>query len=200
MKLQVVKEVAGSGLVPVSEIKQANDLDWLKQNMAKNAAMIELAHKLKDEHSEHAHEQVDAMRDMEVRQRYFERRIGQLLAQTVKRGRPKSLPNNKSVTLTELGITENESVRWQKLAKCKDATFDKVINTMVHEGKVPTRNAVIRIVAPTVQEFSYSREINRLLKVLDFAVRNWPTSYLSDLLITIEQSAEEVKARMEDER
>lgn len=78
-------------------------------------------------------------------QRYFERRIGQLLAQTVKRGGDQvSKAKSRGVTLVDLGISKMESSRWQKLAQCDDETFDEVITNIVSLGTKNCHLAKIR--------------------------------------------------------
>jgi hypothetical protein len=55
-----------------------------------------------------------------------ERRIGQLLASTIKRGNPQLCPK-VTIGLGKLGITRKQSSRWQLAATVPDADFEKYL-------------------------------------------------------------------------
>jgi len=57
-----------------------------------------------------------------------ERRIGALLAETVKPGNPQ-LSREVTIGLSELGITRNQSSKWQLAATLPEAEFERYVST-----------------------------------------------------------------------
>ena len=70
-----------------------------------------------------------------------ERRIGQLLAGTVRAGNPQLSPG-VTIGLSKLGITRNQSSKWQFAAILPEAQFERYVET----AREPTTKGIIRIV------------------------------------------------------
>ncbi|MGA2066879.1 MAG: DNA methyltransferase [Thermoguttaceae bacterium] len=70
-----------------------------------------------------------------------ERRIGELLAATVKRGNPQ-LSSEVTIGLGKLGITRNQSSKWQALASVPAKDFERYLAT----AREPTTAGVLKLV------------------------------------------------------
>jgi len=70
-----------------------------------------------------------------------ERRIGELLAETVQRGRPKT-SSEVMFKLRDLGITPNQSSKWQLVATLPEEEFERYVST----AREPTTAGVLRLV------------------------------------------------------
>lgn len=70
-----------------------------------------------------------------------ERRIGELLAATVRRGNPQ-LSSRVTIGLGKLGITRNQSSKWQLLATLPEPDFERYVST----SREPTTAGVLRLV------------------------------------------------------
>jgi hypothetical protein len=70
-----------------------------------------------------------------------ERRIGELLAGTVRAGNPQLSPK-VTIGLGELGITRNQSAKWQRAATLPAADFERYITT----AREPTTAGLLRLV------------------------------------------------------
>lgn len=66
---------------------------------------------------------------------WAERRAGELLQQTVRPGNPQ-LSQDGRIGLADLGVSANESSRWQKLASIPAETFTEAIDVAAEEGVV----------------------------------------------------------------
>ena len=80
-----------------------------------------------------------------------ERRAGQMLKDMdkAKGGRPEltgpsSVPVNSVLTLSEVGITKNQSSQWQKVANVPEEEFEKHIAEDTAKGKAPSSTAILR--------------------------------------------------------
>jgi len=69
-----------------------------------------------------------------------ERRIGELLAETVKRGNPQLSPR-VTIGLSELGITRNQSSKWQLAAMLPEAEFERYVSA----AREPTTAGVVKL-------------------------------------------------------
>lgn len=86
------------------------------------------------------------MRQATVIRLRAERRIGQLLKATVKRGNPQ-LSTRSTIGLTKLGITRDQSSRYQKLASVPVKVFNKYLAT----AQQPSTGGLVRL-SPTQHE------------------------------------------------
>ena len=98
----------------------------------------------------------DLERDAAIARVRAERKCGQLLAETEKaKGQLKqgnSLPQShatttgdKPKTLAEMGVTKDQSSKWQQLAKVPEKEFEAAINL---PGSVPSANHLLKKDAP----------------------------------------------------
>jgi site-specific DNA-methyltransferase (adenine-specific) len=78
-----------------------------------------------------------------------ERRIGELLAKTVRPGNPQ-LSSTVTIGLSELGITRNQSAKWQLAATLPAADFERYVS----KAREPTTAGILRL----VQERARSRQ------------------------------------------
>lgn len=70
-----------------------------------------------------------------------ERRIGELLAATVRAGNPQLSPKG-TIGLRDLGITRKQSAKWQAMATLPTADFERYVST----AREPTTAGVLRLV------------------------------------------------------
>lgn len=83
-------------------------------------------------------------RACEIRLR-AERKAGQILAKTIKRGQPSKKEIYPRDILKNNGITPVQSSKWQKLAKVPQQQFDMALK----ESERPTTDGIIKATAPT---------------------------------------------------
>jgi hypothetical protein len=70
-----------------------------------------------------------------------ERRLGELLAGTVRRGKPQMSPD-VTFKLRDLGITRNQSAKWQSAATLPAADFERYVTT----NREPTTAGLLKLV------------------------------------------------------
>jgi hypothetical protein len=112
-------------------IDQAYKVDEVKEIRDKAVALEAYAKQAKNTEAER--------RACEIRLR-AERKAGQLLAKTVKRGGSKS----RGPTLKPSGISKEQSANWQKLGAVPQADFDLALE----QSDKPTTNGIIRATEP----------------------------------------------------
>jgi hypothetical protein len=117
-------------------IDAAHKVDEVKDIRDKAAALEHYARQAQNTDAER--------RAAEIRLR-AERKAGQLLAKTVKRGGDRKTSNRPEVSLNGLGISEKQSSQWQKLGALPQRQFDLAIGESV---KPPTTKGILRAAEP----------------------------------------------------
>lgn len=126
-------------------LQQAVEIDEVKDIRDKAEAMAAYARQAKDT------EMIQWVTEIKVR---AERRAGQMLADMPKAigtkgqfagGNTIVPPAKTAKTLSELGITKNESSRWQKLAAVDDDKFEKAVSAAKEVAGEVTTAAMLRV-------------------------------------------------------
>jgi hypothetical protein len=76
-----------------------------------------------------------------------QRKAGELLAETLIRNRPSEV-YQAGTLLDDLGITRNESSRWQKVARVPEADFETYLANATEAGVEITQAAALRLAPP----------------------------------------------------
>ena len=113
-----------------SAIEAAHEVDEVKDIRDKAVALEHYARQAQNTSAER--------QACEIRLR-AERKAGQLLAANLKNGRPAKV--STETTLSDLGITRDQSSQWQKLGAMAQRDFDLAIGTAV---KPPSTKGVLR--------------------------------------------------------
>ena len=87
-----------------------------------------------------------------------ERRLGELLAQSVRAGNPQ-LSHGATIGLGKLGITRDQSSRWQTAAKLPAAAFERYVRTT----REPTTAGVLKLVRERERETGGPRSGGHIL-------------------------------------
>jgi site-specific DNA-methyltransferase (adenine-specific) len=75
-----------------------------------------------------------------------ERRAGQMLTQTVERGRPEKMSQTATLNLEQLGINRTQSSRWQSISSIPEKIFDDHISEITKDGdKELTSSELLRL-------------------------------------------------------
>lgn len=122
-------------------LAEAHAIDEVKDIRDKAEAMAAYARQAKDT------EMIQWVTEIKVR---AERRAGQMLAEMPKaRGELKNVSRSHDVTaiktLSEIGITKNESSRWQKLAAIPETQFEQAVNAAKEVAGEVTTAAMLRV-------------------------------------------------------
>jgi hypothetical protein len=126
-------------------LQQAVEIDEVKDIRDKAEAMAAYARQAKDT------EMIQWVTEIKVR---AERRAGQMLAEMPKAigtkgqfagGHTMVPPAKTAKTLSDLGITKNESSRWQKLAAVDEEKFEKAVSAAKEVAGEVTTAAMLRI-------------------------------------------------------
>ncbi len=123
----------------------AVQIDEVKDIRDKAQAMAAYARQARDT------EMVQWATEIKVR---AERRAGQMLAELPKakgeilRGHTMGPRENDVKTLADMGITKNESARWQKLAAVNEAQFEQAISAAKEVAGEVTTAAMVRATTP----------------------------------------------------
>lgn len=130
-------------------LQQAVEIDEVKAIRDKAEAMAAYARQAKDT------EMIQWVTEIKVR---AERRAGQMLSEMPKSAGTKGQlhgkssgghivvpPEGSTKTLADLGITKNESSRWQKLAAVDDERFEKAVSAAKEVAGEVTTAAMLRI-------------------------------------------------------
>lgn len=121
-------------------IDAAHEIDEVKDIRDKAVAL---------EHYARQAQNTDAERHAcEIRLR-AERKAGQLLTKGLKNGRPEKV--SPEATLSDLGITRDQSSQWQKLGALPQRDFDLAIGTSV---KPPSTKGILRSADPPRQRIA----------------------------------------------
>jgi hypothetical protein len=113
-------------------IEAAHKVDEVKDIRDKAVALEHYARQAQNTDAER--------RACEIRLR-AERKAGQLLAKTVKKGQPKKEKSSETTLLSDLGISRDQSAQWQKLGAISQREFDIAIGESV---KPPTTKGILR--------------------------------------------------------
>lgn len=135
-------------------LAEAHAIDEVKDIRDKSEAMAAYARQAKDT------ELLKWVTEIKVR---AERRAGQMLAEMPKAtgaqlnggnaGGPIVVPPaNDTKTLSDLGITKNESSRWQKLAGVSDESFEHAVAAAKEVAGEVTTAAMLRVAEPPKPE------------------------------------------------
>lgn len=121
-------------------LQQAVEIDEVKDIRDKAQAMAAYARQANDT------QLVEWATEIKVR---AERRAGQMLAEMPKqagaRGTGKKVESHDVTPLSELGISKNQSSRWQKLAAVSDEQFEQAITAAKEVAGEVTTAAMLRI-------------------------------------------------------
>lgn len=130
-------------------LSEAHAVDEVKDIRDKAEAMAAYARQAKDT------ELLKWVTEIKVR---AERRAGQMLAEMPKakgeilRGTTMGPRESDAKTLSELGITKNESSRWQKLAGVSDEKFEHAVAAAKEVAGEVTTAAMLRVAEPPKPE------------------------------------------------
>lgn len=111
-----------------------------------------------------------------------ERRMGQMLRDYSDSGVIGK--GKKSVTLTDLGVEENQSRRYQKIASLEEDDFDSFLQSLRDERKEITSAVVLRHASepkPDPAAWTLTDATIELKKRLRIVLEKWPQSYVETM-------------------
>ena len=133
----------------VDEVKNFRDKALAVEAYAKQANDFELEHDAAIARVRAERKCGELLRDMEKAKGVQ----GQLQGRDSSGGRVTRPPEDQPKTLSEMGVTKDQSSKWQKLAEVPEAEFEKAINT---QGAKPSTNHILK----SRQEDSEQKRMN----------------------------------------
>lgn len=134
----------GTDLVAIEDIERARDTIRTCRNVDE---VLEIRDKAKAVATYHrargaAHDLVVDASEMVLR---AEVRLGEFLKEAVKRGRPKAtkVNNGDHFSLSDLGVTKNDSSRWQKAASLPEGLVDEYVRQVREAGATPATSELV---------------------------------------------------------
>jgi hypothetical protein len=125
----------------------------------------------------------DAEREAtEIRLR-AERKVGQLLAEQIKQGGDTRRSKSSEPTLKDLGISKDQSSKWQKIGAMSDEDFDLAIGTKTSK---PSTNGILRGATPPSEKLFVSADALWLWgRLRDFTTEEWLAKSPNDVMSTM---------------
>ena len=100
-------------------------------------------------------------------------------------------------TLSDLGLDRKEASRCQRIAEIPEAVFEQHIADHMAAGKLPTQEALLRLVPASQAVVDIEPHLFNLLdRLFDWNrrfMRDWPQDQLNDLRRAYEQLRDEVQ-------
>lgn len=112
-----------------------------------------------------------------------ERRVGELLSQMKLRGGDrKTEKQDNCLKLDELGITQNQSTRWQRVARIDDDQFHRILSDLKSTGQEITFARLIRVWQQDQKPKSRSTDTEKpARRCVEASQRGQPLSHLEEL-------------------